>query len=187
MPLGSEGPNDLLAALSSLRNFVASEGPKQRPLGESSTYERRLLALPEEYHINELYLGVDHRDLIANAGDAVIVHAWINNDAVAYHPGTQTAGQIPRSCLNGTGIKIAVQCDIAVMLGSSSLNGKLHWQVGDRIRICESDQRTKSRGVALNLRTFQIGRYECISDFMRLLKIEESRGDLPDYEPPPYT
>ena len=54
------------------------------------------------------------------------------------------------------------------------------------MRICQYDSERKSRGVALNLRTLQIGRYECVSDRMRLLKIEETRGDALDYPPPAY-
>ena len=109
-------------ALLSLLEYLSPAARIQSQPAAPEADDRHVLVTPENYKVKELYIGSTHEHLVANAGDSVIVHAWIDGNAIAYNPRNLTAGQIPKSFLAEKGITVAEQPEIAVLYGYSSKN-----------------------------------------------------------------
>lgn len=131
---------------------------------ETVATERKVLHDPQWFAADEKYVGKNYQFLKAEAGDQVIVHAWIGEtEAICFNPSNHTSGRIPTEYLDNDVPQQKVE-DKTFLSGKGF---KFHQNPedipastpGDRIRVCERDDQFKFSGTGFNLATGQIGRF----------------------------
>ncbi|QKX53262.1 uncharacterized protein TRUGW13939_00338 [Talaromyces rugulosus] len=155
----------LLPLLSENSSKNVPQGQSVQAPKKSNTPKIEVLHTPQTFIANREYVGKNHDFLLAEPGDRVVVHAWVDGkDAVGFNERNFSAGRISSNFL---GDKVPNSKDKFESFIADEPNCPIRWsggrldiKSGDRIRICMWN--SKKNGVGVNLATGKIGDFTLV-------------------------
>jgi hypothetical protein len=137
------------------------QGQSAQPPKTSNTPKIEVLHTPQTFLASREYVGKNHYFLLAEPGDRVVVHAWVDGkDAVGFNERNFSAGRIPSNFLGEKVPNSEDKFESFVANGPNThtlSSGRLDFVLGDRIRVCMWI--SKKSGVGFNLAAGKIGKF----------------------------
>ena len=140
-----------------------------------------ILQKPVSFFVKRAVEG--YKQLNANEGHSIVVHAWRHNlkMAVAYNPVTNTWGEISADVLEEDDPQPTISSELCTAISKNvpffNFGGyNLQWEVGQKIRICRWQGNSRDSGVGFNMATGNIGSFKEVKGVFQVVKQE----DLPE-------
>ncbi|KAK3329167.1 hypothetical protein B0H66DRAFT_14993 [Apodospora peruviana] len=134
--------------------------------------ETEVLEQPQLYTAAREYLGPDGSHLFVRSGDQVVLSAIRGDEFLGYNTRNNLAGRIPRGVLlkakSEAGIIIPTVCRAAQSHKTRTL-GDVSWKPGDNLRVYQWLDKYKTKGIALNMATKEIGTFDASAGSLKVL------------------
>jgi hypothetical protein len=159
-------PGEVEDALSELLSiFPDRPTVVTQPQTKLPTPTHETLNPPLTISVAKGYVRGNHRHIVADFGDRVLVFGWTNDRtaAIAYNPRNKTAGRISVDSLDKRDSKPCI--DTKLYMTRSDENprslGHVKWKAGDYIRVWNREDKSHSvsEGLCFNLATEAIGKF----------------------------
>jgi hypothetical protein len=143
-----------------------TQGESAQAPKTSNTPKIEVLHTPETFIANRKYVGKNHSFLLAQPGDKVVVHAWVDGKvAVGFNKRNFSAGYIPSNFLGKQVQNSEKKFESFISKGPNFhviSPDRLDIKPGDRIRVCMwTDQKS---GVGFNLATGKTGKFSLLEN-----------------------